>query len=679
MFSKILIANRGEIACRIMRTAKSMGVSTVAVYSEADAQAPHVAFADEAVCIGGPASTDSYLCVEKIIEAARKTGAEAIHPGYGFLSENADFVEALTAAGLIFIGPHAHALRVMGDKIASKACAQAAGVSCVPGTDDAVTTTESALEAAAKIGYPVMVKASAGGGGKGMRIVSEAAGLPDAMRSAMSEAKTSFGDDRVFIEKFITSPRHIEIQILADSHGGMVYLGERECSIQRRHQKVIEEAPSPFISDKTRHAMGQQAMLLAQSVDYVSAGTVEFIVGADEDFYFLEMNTRLQVEHPVTEQIYNIDLVEWMLRIASGEVLSIKQKDIIPQGWSIEARLYAEDSASGFLPSIGQLQHYNEPSGIGIRVDSGVCAGGHISPYYDPLLSKLIATGKDRAEAIARLLTALDHYQISGISTNRQFLSALLSDSDFQSGAFTTSFISDKFGSSFTPPPPPPPLHTQLSALATALTARHQSRHHQAPHPASHPTSPAFPDQHFALIDLTAPPAPPPASSTFPSTSSHWHYISPTQDEVTLSSRLHIITGNFCSPYYVSGFIFACEIDGVPLVIHCIRAGYTMVLDYRGYSLRLSLFPICALDLLPYMPVIGSSIRDDELCAPMPGLLTGLYISEGDVVDLGQSVGVIEAMKMENILRAPMSGRVVSVSVSVGETLNAGDLILTIV
>ena len=391
MFKKILIANRGEIACRIMRTARRMGIATVAVYSDADAGTPHVMMADEAVHIGGAASADSYLRGERIIAAAKETGAEAIHPGFGFLSENAGFVAEVEAAGLVFIGPGTKAIAVMGDKIESKALAKSAGVSTVPGTEGEVDDVEVGLKAAAKIGYPVMVKASAGGGGKGMRVIESADDLPDGMRAAMSEAQTAFGDSRVFIEKFVVQPRHIEIQLLADQHGNIVYVGERECSIQRRHQKVVEEAPSPFISPETRAAMGEQAVELARAVGYRSAGTVEFIVGADQDFYFLEMNTRLQVEHPVTEMVYGLDLVEKMIRIAAGEELGLTQDDIKADGWAVEARVYAEDPARGFLPSIGQLVRYREPAGEGVRVDSGVDEGGEISMYYDPMIAKLVA------------------------------------------------------------------------------------------------------------------------------------------------------------------------------------------------------------------------------------------------------------------------------------------------
>ena len=449
MFSKILIANRGEIACRIMRTAKRMGIATVAVYSDADAGTPHVTMADEAVHIGGAASADSYLRADRIIEAAKQTGAEAIHPGFGFLSENADFVNDVEAAGLAFIGPGPKAIAVMGDKIESKALAESAGVSIVPGTPGAVEDVDTALAAAKKIGYPVMVKASAGGGGKGMRVIESADELADGMRAAMSEAQTAFGDSRVFIEKFVVQPRHIEIQLLADQHGNVVYVGERECSIQRRHQKVIEEAPSPFISPETRAAMGSQAVDLAKAVDYRSAGTVEFIVGADQDFYFLEMNTRLQVEHPVTEMVYGLDLVEQMIRVAAGEKLSITQHDIVADGWAIEARVYAEDPARGFLPSIGQLIRYREPAGDSVRVDSGVEEGGEISMFYDPMIAKLVAHAPTRDAAMDRLHLALDHYEIDGIASNRQFLSAVLENEAFRSGNLTTGFIAEEFDGDF--------------------------------------------------------------------------------------------------------------------------------------------------------------------------------------------------------------------------------------
>ena len=476
LFSKLLIANRGEIACRVMRTAKALSIATVAVYSDADAAAPHVLMADEAVHIGPSPSRDSYLLVDRIIQAAKDTGAEAIHPGYGFLSENARFVEAVQAAGLTFVGPDVHAIKVMGDKIGSKALARSAGVSCVPGTDGAVSDIDEAMAEAEKIGYPVMVKASAGGGGKGMRVIESATDMADGMRAAMNEARNAFGDDRVFIEKFVVKPRHIEIQVLADTHGNAVYLGERECSVQRRHQKVIEEAPSSFISEETRRAMGEQAVALAKAVQYRSAGTVEFIVGSDQDFYFLEMNTRLQVEHPVTEEVYGLDLVEMMLRVAAGETLPMQQADITPKGWSIEARLYAEDSARGFLPSTGQLLRYRVPVGEGVRADSGVAEGGMISMFYDPMIAKLIATAPTRPEAIDKLRLALDHYQVAGVATNRQFLSSILADADFRSGDITTGFIAEKYGDAFVAEVPEAALCENLAALAACFYGRSQAR-----------------------------------------------------------------------------------------------------------------------------------------------------------------------------------------------------------
>ena len=478
MFKKILIANRGEIACRIMRTARRMGIATVAVYSDADAGTPHVMMADEAVHIGGAASADSYLRGERIIAAAKETGAEAIHPGFGFLSENAGFVAEVEAAGLVFIGPGTKAIAVMGDKIESKALAKSAGVSTVPGTEGEVDDVEVGLKAAAEIGYPVMVKASAGGGGKGMRVIESADDLPDGMRAAMSEAQTAFGDSRVFIEKFVVQPRHIEIQLLADQHGNIVYVGERECSIQRRHQKVVEEAPSPFISPETRAAMGEQAVELARAVGYRSAGTVEFIVGADQDFYFLEMNTRLQVEHPVTEMVYGLDLVEKMIRIAAGEELGLTQDDIKADGWAVEARVYAEDPARGFLPSIGQLVRYREPAGEGVRVDSGVDEGGEISMYYDPMIAKLVAHAPTREAAIDRLHLALDHYEIDGIVSNRQFLSAVLENGSFRCGDLTTGFIDAEFEGDFVAGPPSDAAAARLVALGTAIVALQMEERH---------------------------------------------------------------------------------------------------------------------------------------------------------------------------------------------------------
>src|SRR3954451_14906217 len=452
MFKKILIANRGEIACRIIRTAKRMGIATVAVYSEADAEALHVRQADEAVLIGPPPSAESYLRSDRIVDACKKTGAEAVHPGYGFLSERAEVARALAEAGIVFIGPAPEAIAAMGDKIESKRLAQAAGVSTVPGYLDVIPGAEHAIPIAREIGYPVMIKASAGGGGKGMRIARDDAELRDGFSGAQHEAKSSFGDDRVFLEKYIEQPRHIEIQVLGDAHGNIVHLGERECSIQRRHQKVIEEAPSPFIDAETRAAMGAQAVTLARAVGYRSAGTVEFIVDRERNFYFLEMNTRLQVEHPVTEAVTGLDLVELMIRIAAGEKAPFGQDDVRQTGWAIEARVYAEDPLRNFLPAIGRLVRYRPPEGGGIRVDTGVFEGAEISMYYDPMIAKLVAGGQDREQATDRLVAALDAFHIAGVQHNIAFLGAITASDRFRSGALSTDFIAEEFPTGFGAP-----------------------------------------------------------------------------------------------------------------------------------------------------------------------------------------------------------------------------------
>ena len=660
MFKKILIANRGEIACRIMATAQKMKIKTVAVYSDADVNAPHVQMADEAVHIGAAPSKESYLLGDVIIQAALDSGAEAIHPGYGFLSENAGFVEAVKKAGLSFIGPDVRAISVMGDKIESKALAQSAGVSCVPGTDGAVSDVTAAVKAAAAIGYPVMVKASAGGGGKGMRVVQSEAELPEAMRAAMTEAANAFGDDRVFIEKFVVSPRHIEIQVLGDTHGHVVYLGERECSVQRRHQKVIEEAPSSFISEATRKAMGEQAVELAKAVDYVSAGTVEFIVGADQDFYFLEMNTRLQVEHPVTEQVYGLDLVEQMIRIAAGEALSLKQADITPKGWSIEARLYAEDSARGFLPSTGQLLRYSEPQGKGIRADSGVCEGGMISMFYDPMIAKLIASAPTRAEAIDSLRLALDHYQIAGVATNRQFLSAILDDADFRAGNITTGFIAEKYGDAFAPFVPAAEAAEKLMALAAAFHARAQTRLQEE----------GYADKEFVLICRGGDEAEMPVMAS---------WCAGTEgDQVTINKNSYHLTGTLDQPLHRSGILFDGTINEQPTAIQIVPENHTYHISSGADSLTVEIYPARAAELLAYMPPPQSGAGQDKVCAPMPGLLTRLMVEVGDVIEAGQNVAVIEAMKMENTLAAQIRGTVLEISANTGDNLNVDDVILTL-
>ena len=657
LFSKILVANRGEIACRIMQTAQKMGISVVAVYSEADANAPHVKLADEAVLLGPAASSESYLKADKVIEAALATGAEAIHPGYGFLSENAGFVEAVKKAGLVFIGPDLHAIRVMGDKIESKALAISAGVSCVPGTDGAVSTIEDAQAAAAEIGYPVMVKASAGGGGKGMRVIDDETQMAEGMRAAMTEARNAFGDDRVFIEKFVVSPRHIEIQVLADSHGNVVYLGERECSVQRRHQKVVEEAPSAFITDDTRKKMGEQAVQLARAVDYLSAGTVEFIVGADQDFYFLEMNTRLQVEHPVTEQVYGIDLVEWMIRIAAGDMLDVKQADIIPQGWSIEARLYAEDSERGFLPSIGQLMRYRQPVGEGVRCDTGVEEGSKISIYYDPMIAKLIATAPTREEAIDRLILALSHYQISGVSTNRQFLTAILADADFRVGTMDTGFIADKFGDAFAPSMPADDQHIcQMIGVAASHYVRAQARMNGLEAGAVSLVAQVVADEpvHYMLC---------------------WSSEAGS-DLVSIGDTTLRITGQFNQPQSKHGFIYDGAVNDVPVAMQIIADDNFFTVSLYDKELKFRFYPEKFAPMLAYMPVDETGLSDALVAAPMPGLLTNIMVTVGDIVQAGQNVAIIEAMKMENTLTAGMKGRVVSIMPKIGDSLNVDDVII---
>ena len=653
MFKKILIANRGEIACRIMRTARRMGIATVAVYSDADAGTPHVMMADEAVHIGGAASADSYLRGERIIAAAKETGAEAIHPGFGFLSENAGFVAEVEAAGLVFIGPGTKAISVMGDKIESKALAKSAGVSTVPGTEGEVDDVEVGLKAAAEIGYPVMVKASAGSGGKGMRVIESADDLPDGMRAAMSEAQTAFGDSRVFIEKFVVQPRHIEIQLLADQHGNIVYVGERECSIQRRHQKVVEEAPSPFISPETRAAMGEQAVELARAVGYRSAGTVEFIVGADQDFYFLEMNTRLQVEHPVTEMVYGLDLVEKMIRIAAGEELGLTQDDIKADGWAVEARVYAEDPARGFLPSIGQLVRYREPAGEGVRVDSGVDEGGEISMYYDPMIAKLVAHAPTREAAIDRLHLALDHYEIDGIVSNRQFLSAVLENGSFRSGNLTTGFIDAEFEGDFVAGPPSDAATARLVALGTAIVALQMEERHAGD-----------PDTGFVVI-----------SQDGARRMVELGHVDKHSAKLTVDGNGFTLLGLLQAPVY----LFDGTINEEPVAVQIRHTGHKVVLTHGAARLALTVFPARFEPMLDHMPVAAEGAGADEITAPMPGQITRILVEVGDEVVEGQDVAIIEAMKMENVLSAEAPGTVREVAVKIGDNLNVDDLILALV
>ena len=653
MFSKILIANRGEIACRIMKTAKAMGIATVAVYSDADANGEHVAMADEAVRIGPPPSAESYLQADRIIQAAKDTGAEAIHPGFGFLSENADFVAAVEAAGIAFIGPDTEAIASMGDKITSKNIADKAGVSTVPGTPDAVDDLDEAAARASEIGYPVMIKASAGGGGKGMRIAHDDAELRVAMPQAQNEAAASFGDSRVFIEKFVTNPRHIEIQVLADTHGHVVYLGERECSLQRRHQKVFEEAPSPFISDKTRQAMGQQAVELAKAVNYRSAGTVEFIVGADEDFYFLEMNTRLQVEHPVTELVYGLDLVEWMIRIAAGEPLTLQQAEVKPKGWAMEARVYAEDPSRGFLPSIGRLTRYQEPQGEGVRVDSGIAEGGEISMFYDPMIAKLITHGDTREQAIDRLAAALDGYVIDGLGHNRQFLRHVCDNADFRAGDMTTGFIGEVYPEGYTPALPTGARLGQMRALAVVLVADRMAR--------VAAIGGASPETQFRCYDGAG----------------------EAEASIAMADGITVTIDGQSYAFETlpdqSARLFSGVINGDCVQIQYRRKAETVHMMMAAESLDVLVLPSRAAAAQALMPIRDDAAGAKQVVAPMPGLLSKLLVQAGDTVNAGDDVAVIEAMKMENLLKADAGGVVAEIHAAEGDNLMVDQPILSFI
>jgi propionyl-CoA carboxylase alpha chain len=652
MFKKILIANRGEIACRVIRTARAMGIRTVAVYSEPDADALHVREADEAMAIGPAVSSQSYLNIDRIVEAARATGADAVHPGYGFLSENTRFAEALDKAGIVFIGPPASAIAAMGDKIESKKLAEKAGVNSVPGHLAPLVDAEEARRIARNIGYPVMLKASAGGGGKGMRIARSDQDVEDGFRGASNEARTAFGDDRVFVEKYIEQPRHIEIQVIADAHGNVIHLGERECSIQRRHQKVIEEAPSPFLDSKTRGAMGAQAVALAKSVGYRSAGTVEFIVDGERNFYFLEMNTRLQVEHPVTELVTGLDLVELMIRIAAGEKLLIKQKDVVLQGWAIEARIYAEDPARGFLPSIGRLVKYREPpTGGAIRVDSGVYEGAEIGMHYDPMVAKLVASGRDRHEAIANLREALDGFVIEGIGHNIPFLSALVAHPRFAAGDLTTNFIVEEFPEGFASVVPG-------DAEARLLVSVGAVVHHQ-----------------LALREkrISGQLRPSPVRG-----GAEWVVLLGDGGEyrvtvVETADGFAVIdrkaSHEVASDWRPGEPLFRGRVDARPVTVQIAQRGVGYRLVHGGVSIALKVLSLRAAELNRLMPVRQAPDLSRFLLSPMPGLLISLSVAEGDEVKAGQELAVVEAMKMENILRAATDGRVEKILADAGASL----------
>jgi propionyl-CoA carboxylase alpha chain len=652
VFSKILIANRGEIACRIMRTAKRLGIATVAVYSDADARSLHVRMADEAVAIGGDAAANSYLVIDKIVDAAKSSGAEAIHPGFGFLSENAALADRLDAEGIVFIGPKQRAIASMGDKIESKRLAQEAGVNTVPGHPDIVPDVDTAVRIAVEVGFPVMIKASAGGGGKGMRIARDEEEAREGFMLATSEAKSSFGDDRIFIERFIEEPRHIEIQVLADSQGNTIHLGERECSIQRRHQKVIEEAPSPFLDEKTREAMGAQAVALAKAVDYQSAGTVEFIVDKDRNFYFLEMNTRLQVEHPVTEYITGLDLVEQMIRIAAGDPLPLSQDEVSFTGWAVEARVYAEDPYRNFLPSTGRLVRYHAPEeDAHVRVDTGVYEGGEISMFYDPMIAKLIGGGATRNAAIAQIRDALDAFHIRGISHNIPFLSAVLGHPRFIEGRLSTGFIEEEYPDGLQPRS----LTNTETALFVAVTA---VLHHRNAVRDPKVTGSAW------VVRI--------GGDDYPVE------IAADGDDCMVAIEIDdaLVQQNVTSPWRPGDPIFTASVDGEDIRVQVDRLGIGWRLFHAGMQADLQALPRRAAELSRLMPVKEPPDLSRFLLSPMPGLLIRVAVGEGDEVKAGEELAVVEAMKMENVLRAEHDGVVRTVHAAAGDSLAVDQSIL---
>ncbi len=673
MFTKILIANRGEIACRVIKTARQMGIATVAVYSEADADARHVTLADEAVCIGPPPSRESYLLADKIIAACKATGAQAVHPGYGFLSENEGFARRLEEEGIVFIGPKHHSIAAMGDKIASKKLAQLAQVSTIPGYNEAIATPEQAVQIARDIGYPVMIKASAGGGGKGLRVAFNDKEAAEGFASCRNEAKASFGDDRVFIEKFVESPRHIEIQVLGDSQGNVVYLHERECSIQRRHQKVIEEAPSPFISDATRQAMGAQAVALAKAVKYQSAGTVEFVVGMDQSFYFLEMNTRLQVEHPVTESITGIDLVEQMIRVAAGEPLPFTQADIPRRGWAIECRINAEDPFRNFLPSTGRLVRYLPPEqtmeaampvphGGGVRVDTGVYEGGEIPMFYDSMIAKLIVHGLDRNDAIARMREALNGFVIRGVSSNIPFQAALLAHPRFVAGDFNTGFIAEQYGKGFRAEDVPHEAPDFLVALAAAAYRRYLER--AAGISGQLEGHGVVIGQQFVAVVRG-------------DGGQHRHVPVKIETQrnitVTVGGKAYAITGD----WRFGGIRAHGHCNGEPFTAQVERHGLWLRVEHNGRRIDAQVMSARAAELLRVMPFKAPMDMSRFLLSPMPGLLVDIAVKPGQVVQAGERLAVIEAMKMENILTATRDGTVAELLAKAGESLAVDQPILS--
>ena len=658
MFSKILIANRGEIACRVIRTAKAMGIGTVAVFSEADTDALHVAMADEAIAIGPAPTAESYLVSERILEAIERTDSDAVHPGYGFLSENPEFARELAELGVTFIGPPVGAIEVMGDKIASKKLAQEAGVNSVPGHLEVLDDVDHAARVAESLGYPVMLKASAGGGGKGMRVVNTEAEVREGFTSAVNEAKSSFADGRVFAEKFIEQPRHIEIQVLADGHGNYIYLGERECSIQRRHQKVIEEAPSPFLDEKTRQAMGEQAMALARAVDYRSAGTVEFIVDKDKNFYFLEMNTRLQVEHPVTEMVYGVDLVEQMIRIAAGEPMALSQEEICADGWAIECRLYAEDPYRNFMPSIGRLVRCQPPKQSDtVRVDTGVVEGSEITMFYDPMIAKLITRGQDRSAAINAMEAALDSYYVRGINHNLSFLSALIGHPRFVEGRLTTAFIDEEYPDGFAGAP-------RDGVILDALLAASVLMHHRRV-------------RHEGTIDGKLRHYRPTLGVELVVSLEGAHHeltVADVEDgfDVSLGERLIAVR----SDWRPGQRLFQGNVNGRNVIIQAEPVTGGFRLCHCGVEATVTVLAPRVAELAALMPVKLPPDTSKYLLCPMPGLVVSLDVQEGEEVKTGQALAVVEAMKMENILRAERDGVIAALRVAPGDSLAVDEIIL---
>ena len=662
MFDKILIANRGEIACRVIKTAKAMGIKTVAIYSDADEHALHVQMADEAVHIGPSPANQSYIVIEKVMQAIRQTGAQAVHPGYGFLSENRLFAEALEAEGVVFIGPPAHAIESMGDKITSKKLAQEAGVNTVPGYMGVISNAAEAVHISNEVGYPVMLKASAGGGGKGMRIAWNDAEAREGFQSSKNEAASSFGDDRIFIEKFVTQPRHIEIQVLADSHGNCIYLNERECSIQRRNQKVIEEAPSPFLTPKVRKSMGEQSCALAQAVGYTSAGTVEFIVDSDQNFYFLEMNTRLQVEHPVTELITGVDLVEQMIRVANGEILSLKQNEVKIDGWAMESRLYAEDPYRGFLPSIGRLTRYRPPAESRsetavVRNDTGVFEGGEISIFYDPMIAKLCTWAPNRAGAIAEMRNALDAFEVEGIGHNIPFLSAVMDHPKFCVGNITTAFIEEEYPDGFVGVELPIEILKTVAACAAAMYRLGEIRRTRVS---------GRMDNHERRV----------RDDWVVSLQGHDFPVGIAADPNGSTVRFETGSHRVASDWTPGNSMAVMNVDGIDIALKVEKCTSGFRIRFRGADMRVTVRSPRQAELAKLMIEKTPPDTSKLLLCPMPGLIVKVEVSVGDEVQEGQSLCTVEAMKMENILRAERKSIVSRVYAAAGDSLAVDAIIM---